>query len=198
MDSRPLGWAASRALRELKMGGKWPGPGPLGFPPITSRGVFSTPCAIWRRQQPPSAQRNRPFFSSGAPAGHGGRQGGAPRRSAAARRPTRSDAPASAPPFHRRAPGRQSSPRAAWPQHLGNEARTEEAPVRRLQKEEKEVLPRPPDRRATRRGEQGRGRRRSRVGRGSVRAHPPSGLAWRSRCWDPRPIHRESTRFEEN
>ena len=138
------------------------------------------------------------FFLAVPLRGTAGARGGAPRRCAAARRPTRPDAPASAPPFHRRAPGRQFSPRAAWPQHLGNEARTEEAPVRRLQKEEKEVLPRPPDRRATRRGEQGRGRRRSRVGRGSVRAHPPSGLAWRSRCWDPRPIHRESTHFEEN
>jgi hypothetical protein len=81
---------------------------PLNFRPLPRGAFFSTPCTTWRPQQPPATQRNRPFFSSGAPAcGARRAPGGAPRQSAAARRPTRPDAPASAPPCHRREPGRQ-------------------------------------------------------------------------------------------
>jgi hypothetical protein len=85
LDFRPLGWAASRALRELKMGRKWPGAAPLGFPPIASRGVFPSPYPVLRPQPPSIAEQSRPFFSRGAPvfffrgapAGHGQAPGGA-------------------------------------------------------------------------------------------------------------------------
>jgi hypothetical protein len=60
LDFRPLCRAASRALRDLKTGGNLPGAHCL-------EGRFSTPCPIWRPQQPPAAQRNGPFFSRGAP-----------------------------------------------------------------------------------------------------------------------------------
>jgi hypothetical protein len=62
LDFRPLCWAASRALWDLKTGGNLPGTVPPKFPPIVSRGIFPTLCPIWRPQQPPAAQRNRPFF----------------------------------------------------------------------------------------------------------------------------------------
>jgi hypothetical protein len=72
LDFRPLCWAASRALWDLKTGGNLPGTVFPKFPPIASRDIFSTPYPIWRPQHPPAAQRNRPFFSRDAPAGHEG------------------------------------------------------------------------------------------------------------------------------
>jgi hypothetical protein len=125
------------------------GRSPLNFHPLPRGAFFSTPCAIWGPQQPPAAQRNRPFFSSGAPAGHGGRQGGAP--------PVYGCAPHHSPRCTCLGPSLPSPGILAAKNFFGphslntwarvdNEARTEEAPVRRLKKEEKEVPPRPPDR----------------------------------------------------
>jgi hypothetical protein len=130
LDSRPLCWAASRALQGLKTGA------PGKFPPIVSRGVFFIPYPIWWPQQPPpAAQRNGPFFSRGAPAGHGGRQAPAPPRPASGCAPLYALgraflgptlASAGTPPvsifFW------QAQPQHAG-QRIGNEARTEVAPV---------------------------------------------------------------------
>jgi hypothetical protein len=141
LDFRPLCWAASRALRGLKTGGNLPGAAPPKFPSIVSRGVFSTPCPIWRPQQPPAAQRNGPFFSRGCPCGA--------RRAPAPLPASLRDAPPHAPGrtclgSFLQSPGAPAANSELGPHSLstlGNEARTEESPVRRLQKEEEEVPP---------------------------------------------------------